>query len=328
MVNNVYLTELAKALSRAEIPDFSAGASGYFSEPQKILDPALFDSDERVKHGLGMSILHTLFQFWRSCGYRRIGDWATVWLAGSGISYQWAGDRGNGDLDVLIGIDWPSFYEHNPLFKYNSIDQITDYIDNELRLNLWPRTAHTEIGGKSFEVTFFVNQDASDIRNIHPYVAYNLTTDEWTIKPPKHTAFEEDPGTPIWRTYAERELATAQIIRETIERTMATLPAEGTAQWVNAMGLISRQIATAIELIGSIHGQRRNAFRQGGKGYWDYSNWQWQMAKKTGIVTVLGALERVHREATYAVETALYGTMLNGADQLVKRSVLQNLYGR
>lgn len=155
MATDSYLVELAKALAKTPIPDFSEGASGYFSKPQKNLDPALFDGDH-IKPEVRDHVMSKLFRFWRSRGYRNPEEWTVMWIAGSGISYQWAGDRGNGDLDVLMGINWPKFYQQNSTWGFMPVPDMTDYLDNELRTYLWPKTAHTVFGGKSFEATYFV----------------------------------------------------------------------------------------------------------------------------------------------------------------------------
>lgn len=327
MAADQYLKQLVKALGRIEIPDFSAGASGYFSKPQATLDPALF---YRTSHGdvirsdVRAHVVQTLFRFWKRRGYRHPEQWATVWLAGSGISYQWAGDRGNGDLDCLIGIDWPVFYQCNPSWGHTGIEEITDFIDDELRAKLWPSTAHTEFGTKTFELTFFVNQDATDIRNINPYAAYNLSADSWTVWPSQDTAYEDDPGTPTWRVIAQNDLEQAQKIRAVIDEARARIPYAAGPQWVNATTLIAREVAYAVQLMTEIHGGRREAFRSNGKGYWDFANWRWQMAKKNGVVAVLGALERVHKAATEAAQTRQYGGPLLGADELIMRAAMRH----
>lgn len=321
MVANPYLTELAKALRRNSIPDFTAGASGYFSEPQPTLDPALFGTVDDLHPLVRTAILTTLFRFWKKRGYREPEKWATVWLAGSGISYQWAGDRGNGDLDTIIGVDWPAFYQNNDRWSHTGIDDVTAHLDDELRRRLWPQTAHTEFGGKTFELTYYVNQDATDIRNIHPYAAYNLTTDTWTVKPPAKTAYQAVLGSPTWNTYVKSDFDTAADLRNDIERTGMTLPPEETPYWVSAMSAVARRIETAVALITDIHGSRRNAFKPGGGGYWDYTNFRWQTAKKTGVVAVLGALERIRDEAVTATQKDLYGQTLEGRDLLVARTV-------
>lgn len=323
MAVDPYYSELSLALGRVSIPEFSAGASGYFSKPRRQLDQSIFDGAS-IRPEVRDYIIGTLFKFWKKHGYRDPESWATVWLAGSGISYQWAGDRGNGDLDCLIGIDWPQFYLSNSAWGQVGVDELTDFIDNELRQRLWPRTVHTEFSGKVFELTYYVNQDATDIRNINPYAAYNLSESSWTVLPSEHTAYEDDPGTPTWRDIAGDDLAKAWKIRATIEETMARLPYAASPQWVNAMSSVAREVGYAIQLMTYIHGNRRDAFRPGGKGYWDFNNWRWQMAKKNGVVAVLGAIEKAAVEARDSTQMRLYEGLMASSDDLVIRAALQH----
>src|SRR4051812_5930707 len=162
-------------------PEIEPGHSGYFSNPSTTLDPHLFSGDrilDNVRKFCIDTLLHHLGR-----RYKGAARWTTVWLAGSGISYQWAGDRGNGDLDVLFGIDWPSFYGANPDYKGLDEDEMVQIINTELKENLWPTTANQNLNGQVYEITFYVNPGASDIRNINPYAAYNLTDNSWTVRP-------------------------------------------------------------------------------------------------------------------------------------------------
>lgn len=325
MVIDTYLAELAKALAANPIPSFSAGASGYFSRPRKTLDPALFDGDH-IKPEVASRTQDTLFRFWRFRGYNYPEAWTTVWLAGSGVSYQWAGDRGNGDLDVLMGINWPLFYQHNVTWGFTPIDEMTEYLDTELRTYLWPRTEHTVFGGKEFEQTFFVNagMDSSDITVISPYAAYNLTHDRWDVRPPapEQTAYYHR-GDPDWEPYAERDLDLTRWVVQQLQHALGRLPQGGGPQWVNAMSTASHIVDYAVALMTDIHGHRRDAFKPGGQGYWDFNNWRWQMAKKNGVVKVLAAIEQAHTQAKEATEKKQYGQVLPEAHDLVTRAALQ-----
>src|SRR6478609_6775003 len=73
------------------------GASSYFSRPAKTLDPNLFEG-EHLHPDVRDTILR-IFMDYMASRYHNPHEWAMVWLAGSGISFQWAADRGNGDLD-------------------------------------------------------------------------------------------------------------------------------------------------------------------------------------------------------------------------------------
>lgn len=316
-----YLEELAKSLSRADIPDFTAGASGYFSKPEKGLDPAIFDGDH-VRGEVEEYLLATLFRFWRRCGYMNPERWTTVWLAGSGASYQWSANRGNGDLDVLMGINWDDFYASNPQWAHASPTAMTEHIDDELRQELWPRTADTLFGGKAYEVTYFVILDASDIRSINPYAAYNLTAGSWTIEPSRETAYEHQFNEQ-WAPYATQDVAEAAAIRQAVVNALQKL-GEVRGPWrVNILNRLSTAVTYAAGLMEDIHGNRRRAFMSPlGHGYWDYHNWRWQMAKKNGIVAVLGAIVRASNDALVKVQKTQYGAELGTADDLTVRAVM------
>lgn len=324
MVNNQYLNALGTVLARTEIPQFD-GASGYFSKPQEILDPALFtdtSSGPQLRHEIAMGIKTQLYKFWLGAGYHKPEEWASTWLAGSGASYQWAGDRGNGDLDIIIGIDWPTFYTCNPQRGGIGIDECTEYMDNELRTQLWPRTAHSTYGGKQFEVTYFVNADATDIRDILPYAAFNLDNGTWTVPPSRDTAYDH-PQDPQWMPYARVDLEAAITVRHAVEKIHGDLPYLDGPHRVTALNRLSSAVNYAVGMMTDIHGNRRKAFQKPlGKGYFDFNNWRWQMAKKNGIVKVLGAIERIAQQAHEAAEEQTYGATLATADELTMRAAM------
>jgi hypothetical protein len=265
----------------------STGHSGYFSRPQVILDPQLFEGDTLLPH-VRQTILD-LFYNHMDTMFNDPHSWTMLWLAGSGVGYQWNSDRGNGDLDVLFGIDYDKFVTKNPHYKYEDRYSIAAGIDTMLKKHLWPRTAHTVFGpGETpYEVTYYANPIVEDydesIGNINPYAAYNLTLDKWTTMP--------DPN-PELRYPAEFE-AQAKENRETAERLVArhkwltqqlSMVAPGSPQarnWEGSMTLLHQHIRTMFD---QIHLGRVNAFGPGGTGFGDFYNYQWQAAKRDGIV--------------------------------------------
>jgi hypothetical protein len=322
MATSTYLAALEKALRQADIPDFSAGASGYFDAPSDHLDPALFEGDH-IKPEIRRYLVNTLFRFWTSKGYKRPEDWTVVWIAGSGVSYQWAGNRGNGDLDVLMGIDWPKFYRCNPDWNWQAPEAMTNYLDNELRSDLWPRTEKTNLGGKVFEATFFVNQAVSDdLKVIHPYAAYNLTHDTWDVRPSVMPFGENETWPHDWDHFAAIDSLKAKEHTLAIQILLERLPNQHTAEWLNWMTLIEGQTKAAADLLEDIHQGRRAAFQPNGHGYSDYHNYRWQAAKKHGLVSVLGAIERARKQAIEAAQTATYSAPLATADEMITRAAM------
>ena len=202
----------------------AAGGSGYFSAPSDELDPNLFDAHLVSGRGglqwhlspwVRSSLLELLEHgLQRYLSLRGAHDWLHAWLAGSGITYQWHADRGNGDLDVLFGVDMPGFVHYNP--EYHGIPErdIANYSDTILKQKLWPKTARTRFGQQEYEVTFFWAPGVgSRIEHIHPYSAYDLLSDAWVVTPP---ALPDDPRALYpreWYDAAERDSKAASYLQ-------------------------------------------------------------------------------------------------------------------
>lgn len=272
------------------------GESGYFSRPSNILDPHLFEGEHLrsdVRHLLNKILINYL-----ATRYSNPESWTMVWLAGSGISYQWAASRGNGDLDVLFGIDYTKFVTDNPEFEWMTRHEIAETIDADLKERLWPRTAHisftTDINEfpdeQYYELTFFLNDnveaDKNSIVHIRPYAAYNITTDEWTTKPPKlpDNPASLYPAEYYAQTFANKEAAEALVTRyKAIDNTTGPYAVNNKVH----KELIKAQART---LFDSIHIGRKAAFSEHGEGYGDFYNFAWQMAKQDGIVNALNEI--------------------------------------
>lgn len=317
-----YVFYLNRAVTAAPEATISGGASGYFSAPQKTLDPHIFDGDH-IKPDVRRQILNTLYDFWQG-RFHDIRSWSTVWLAGSGISYQWAGDRGNGDLDILIGIDWPRFRECNPRYQGLSDTELADTIDDELKVRLWPRTAHTNHHGQIYEQTYYVNAAGTDIRDINPYAAYNLTAGTWTVRPPQ---LPDNPRSLYPKEYwdqVRREQRQANGIVDRYNKLRTTLASSrpgsvGHVQAGTSMRLVENQ---AKAMWDDIHLGRRAAFAPGGNGYGDYANFRWQAHKENGVVNALRGIAQAGGKARQYYETAAYGTPLDGTGALIARAAL------
>jgi hypothetical protein len=310
------------------------GGSGYFSTPDSGLDPRLFHGTV-MRPQVRQWLQETLYQHWNVNDAR---SWSKTWLAGSGISYQWAADRSNGDLDVLIGIDWSRFFQANPRFLGMSAEDVADHLNADLKKNLWVNTAFTPIGTDGvpgdphapgagiFEVTFYVNPHSYDIRDIKPYAAYCLTDDTWTVKPP---VLPQNPETLYPQAYfdhVQRERTHAQGLLDRYNSLLAQTSSsqQGTPGWLNAVHGLDLVIDQAKAMFDDIHLGRREAFGPNGQGYGDFANFRWQSHKRYGTVQALAALTQVRRQAGESVEQALYGTKIADAGSALRTAALWN----
>lgn len=311
-----YLSRLANAPIEAH-----EGGSGYFSAPSKTLDPRLFEG-QHFRPEVRQQILANLYNFWRT-KYHAPERWSTVWAAGSGISYQWAADRGNGDLDILVGVDFVKFVMYNP--DYDGIPQtdMADIFDSQLVNELWPQTANF-LG--HYELTYFVNSGATDIRNIHPYAAYDLTHDRWTIHPP---VLPQDPSTLYpqeWKDEANRRISH---VKGMLSR-YNTLEQQAQSYTVNSPGwlnTVSQLRVTASQLQAAwddVHLGRKEAFGPQGSGYGDWHNYVWQKYKQAGLEDALRSVSAVVTGAQTATEQSLYGAPIEDAHRALSEAALSN----
>lgn len=270
------------------------GASSYFSRPSMILDPNLFEG-EHLRPDVRERLL-SLYMDYMSYRYNEPSSWSMVWLAGSGISFQWSANRGNGDLDVLFGIDYSRFVTANPEFQWMDRHEIAEAITRDLKKNLWPQTAHEYIGLGEYEVTFFLNDNVEyppdSIVNIHPYAAYNMTTDEWTIKPPPLPAHPGDMYPQSYYEQGEANKAAAEAIvgRYNALHKEAASIRPGSPQDVNNRRHKALVRTEAENLFNALHLGRKMAFSDQGEGYGDFYNFQWQHAKQHGVVNALNEI--------------------------------------
>lgn len=249
--------------------------SGYFSEPQETLDPDLFKGDV-LKEDVRTGLLNLLYSDLEDAGFNEPWHWAHAWLAGSGISYQWSADRGNGDLDVLFGADFPVFLEDNPQFPRLSMAEVAEYTNQLLRVKAWPKTKHTQIGGskKHYEITFFWNSTTgTSIDSIHPYAAYDLNWNAWSVRPPVLPADPRELYPEHWFEFTNNDYWNAVNLENLYRLDGPT----NRLQALNASRALWRDI----------HEGRKEAFSDTGGGYGDFHNFRWQRAKALGTAEVL-----------------------------------------
>lgn len=321
MADPGFLQRAAEVLPQ---PTMAGGASAYFSPPAQELDPALFDGD--LLKGSVRTLLFEYFANWLSSqGYQWSAYWFHLWLAGSGITYQWAADRGNGDLDVMISLDITPFIRANPQFAGWGEDGLAALFNENMKATLWPKTAATPIGGKVFEVTYYWNPGTGkDIRNIHPYAAYDLVHDRWDVRPPQ---LPEDPSAlypDSWFRASKNDADTATRIVQEYRLTVRYLSTaiHGTPGWHNAVTRLGLLTSQARALFDDIHLGRHAAFTDQGAGYGDYANFRWQRSKQLGVVEALRAIAEVGEEAQRMEETERYGAPIDPATVAARRAAL------
>jgi hypothetical protein len=287
------------------------GATSYFSTPETELDPRLFvgtNLNGWVRNG----ILQLLFGFLNET-YRHPDLWTHVWIAGSGVSYQWSAAREPGDLDVLIGIDYIQFRRAHPEYSGLTDMEISKMLNEDFREHLQPETENWN----GFEVTFYVNPGATDIRTIHPYAAYDLTHNEWTVFPDKSGA----PKQPVWESVAQRDRSMTVDILSRYSKAKTDLEgAQNDAARRNAEFRVQQSLMQGSMLFQDIHSSRRLAFSQQGAGYADFYNYRWQAGKKYGTVP---ALKKMHEYLdAYNKQEAEknYGIELPDTQTLIRRA--------
>lgn len=226
----------------------------YWGPNSAQVDQRLFDGD-RLRPEIREDILGRVG---RVLGRKYLDwqRWTRVYFAGSQAA-QWTDENGegNGDFDILIGIDWPEFRK-----EYPQAEGTDDQIAAELTTKLWHQANISDYrfhlkDGRTvgpFDRTFFVNPRAWDIRALKPYAAYDVTNDTWAVKPiqvPKDWGTGSLPSS-YWG-YAD------SLVKE-IEA-IGTLPPE-------------ERHRMAANLWEELHTHRSDAFGDGGKGLYDLSN--------------------------------------------------------
>ena len=293
-------------------------ATSYFSAPEKELDPHLF-SGTTINAWVRNGLLQLLFGFLNQ-EYRHPDLWTHVWIAGSAVSYQWSAARDPGDLDVLIGIDYIQFRKAHPEYSGLGDTEISRMLNEDFRNNLQPETENWN----GFEVTFYVNPGATDIRSINPYAAYDLTHNEWTVHPAQTTA----PENKVWDEVAKRDLHRAtEIVMRYTDAITKVQAAQNDAARRNAEAALHAAMIQGSALYDDIHASRKLAFRKEGQGYEDFYNYRWQAGKKYGTVPALRKMSEYWSayKAQQADET--YGVELPDTQTLIRRAATYRAKG-
>lgn len=287
-----------------------AKSTSYFSEPESRLDPELFDG-RQLKGWVRNGINQILFDFLNH-EYRHPELWAHPWLAGSGVSYQWSASRHPGDLDCLIGLDYIQFRKANPEYAYMGDKEVGDMMNELFKSSLQPKTEDWN----GYELTFYVNPGATDIRTINPYAAYSLKYDEWTV-PPDPT--QRPPQKPEWDTVASADAKMAENIHTRYTQAIQDMKmARDLPTHRNAEVRKESAEQQGVAMWDEIHHNRRMAFTMEGAGYYDFHNYRWQAAKRSGVHQVLREIK--NRVIAEEGKQNVYNTELPDTDTLIRRA--------
>jgi hypothetical protein len=251
-------------------PIVLSGGSSYFTAPKARLDPNLF-SGSYVKEEVKNTILHDVTSFLSRYFVSPV-SWIKVYLAGSSASYQWHDTSGRGDLDILVGVDFPAFRRSNSNWSPFPDEEIASRI-NDLFYN-----GLNGVWGNYYR-TFYVNPKAYNIRAIHPYAAYNLTDDYWSVAPVELPP-EWNPGTffpQSWKDTVDKEIKQARSVISTYNSLSPFNPSPK----------LKEAIKSALDLYDDIHKGRTNAFSSSGQGFSDFYNYRWQAHKMAGTEQAL-----------------------------------------
>lgn len=304
-----------------------SGHSSYFESPHRQLDPNLFEGD-RLRPEVRAKLVHMLEDGLNGAlNLAGSEHWLHAWLAGSGITYQWEG--GEGDLDVLFGVDMTELVLANSGLYGIPESAVAQWANDTLKKLVWPHTAGTRFGQRTYEVTFYWNPGTHDrIENINPYAAYDIKGDAWAVPPPE---LPHDPRSLYpaeWYQAAGRDVTAAETIIQrhgNLARQLAST-SPGSPHGRNAGAELVRVRAAARALFDEIHLGRRAAFGEQGHGYSDWANFRWQHAKATGVVPALRKLTDDAREASDAEDKKLYGGPVDGPDTILTREMMR--YGQ
>ena len=191
--------------------------------------------------------------------------------------------------------------------------EISKMLNEEFRAELQPDTENWN----GFEVTFYVNPGATDIRTINPYAAYDLTYDEWTVTPPKEGVSPK----PAWEAAAQRDLSMASDI--VMRYSKADTDMKAAPNDVARRDAESRLHAALIQgdaLFQDIHEGRKLAFRSTGGGYADFHNYRWQAGKKYGTIPALKKMSEYWTAYKAQQTQETYGIELPDTQTLIRRA--------
>lgn len=293
-------------------------STSYYSDVEDHLDPKLFVGDH-IKPNVRQDLLSLIYGYWAH-EFANAETWSKVWIAGSGVSYQWSAARDPGDLDVLIGVDFVGFRRNNPDYAGLGDHELASMMNSGLRLGLASRTKNWN----GYEVTWYVNDEAADIRDINPYAAYSLTDNDWTVRPDPHA---HAPTNPAWDTLVAKDTARAMDIVARYDAAVDTLSGvNNPGLQLNAAITVRTLAQLGAQMFDEIHLGRHAAFAPGGSGYGDWHNFRWQAGKASGAIQALKRIKDDLGEAWDEDQHDLYGSSLPDAHDSLVASAISRRY--
>lgn len=302
-----------------------ASSTSFFSTPERELDPSIFDG-HRLKPHVRDWIEGTVLTF-LSRKYVEPRLWTRLWIAGSGVSYQWAADRDPSDLDVMLGVDFVQFRRANPAYAGFGDSDIATLLNRDMFQELYPEIDGVSFGQSNFEVTVYVNlgvtADPDGILFINPYAAYDVTTDEWAVPPDPNPMVRVHPS---WDSSVEADRRRGEeIVRHYGDALRNIRGSSNPAHRTNAERKLAEVLDAATALYEEIHAGRRAGFGPAGAGYADFTNYRWQSGKRTGVVQAMKRLKDYQKSAKEASDFETYGMELPDTDTLVRRAALHRM---
>ena len=298
----------------------SSSSTSYFSDPERTLDPGIFDGTH-IKPDVREWILDTIYSFLEE-KYLVPELWSRIWIAGSGVSYQWAADRDPADLDIMLGVDYVQFRHANPAYAGLMDAEIGKMLNKNMFSELYPEIDGVSFGSSNFEVTVYVNLGVGaapdDIKFINPYAAYDVTSDLWIVQPSPNPMVRVHPSWDVSvETDRQRGLNIVTRYGKSLEQIRG---AQNPAHRVNAERDFENTLDAATALYEEIHAGRRAGFSPSGLGYADFTNYRWQSGKRTGVVQAMKRLKDYSSASKERDDFETYGMELPDTETLVRRA--------
>lgn len=297
---------------QADSVGIEPGDTSYFSESAGNLDPRLFRGatlSPYVREAILVLLKNHL-----ELGYNEPMSWIKVFLAGSGVSFNWKANRSPADLDCLVSVDYVQFRQTNQEYKGWSDREISAELNQGFKNELHPRTSDFM---DDFELTFYVNPNPN-IAELKPYAAYSVLDNTWVVPPTKL----EPPTDQEWVSAVERDKVKAvEIVKRYSTALDQIKSAANDAMRINAEAALAVVVQQGAAMFEDIHTSRSGAFSPTGAGYADFANYRWQAGKQSGVVPALKKIHSMSKEANERFSKETYGIELPDTSTLLRRAI-------